>query len=162
MKWILVTALLVLGTASACSTIRRKKLDAFESSLAASMEPVIPQAVVGKPLDVRFTLHNHGTSTLSGCFGEAFEVTFNNGTQTKGLITVVDHPSCKRHFDLAPGDTAQCVYTTTVPTIPAGPAKLYGFVQVVSLYRCTQYGCDALAIKVVDHPQVEIVANGEE
>src|SRR5439155_15656610 len=97
--------------------------------------------------------------TVSGCFGEAFEVTFSNGKVAQGFLSAVDHPGCEQRFDLLPGASTGRIYTARVPAISTGPFKLHGFVQVVSLLGCDRYGCDAVSIPVIEHPEVQVVGN---
>jgi hypothetical protein len=154
MKRVLGVGWVALVSFVGCSTMRLDQIHGFQDSLTASMEPMAPQAMVGTTYPVRFTLHNGGAVTISGCFGGAFEVTFIDGKQDLGFVTTVDHPDCEQRFELLPGASIGRIYNARVPNIAPGQAKLRGYVQVVSLLGCDRYGCNAVNIPVFEQPEV--------
>lgn len=95
----------------------------------------------------KFTLTNNASAVFEGCFGPSWGVSVIVAGRDAGHLVRVEHPSCDERLTLLPRQSI--VWSKQVPLrdLPAGMAKVTGWVKVVDPAACDQrYGCHEVSV----------------
>ncbi len=148
-RWFL-PATLILSVACAGKMSRvTNALNGYEAALALRADAPSHPMIIGDPIAMRLTLLNRGSQPVTACVGpnqrlllRATPMTAREGRPPLDeRIALVDHPTCERHFSLAPGERLSWSTTVTFKDIGPGTADLDASIQVLHPHDCDQYGC---------------------
>jgi len=138
---------LVVMVSSDCAARRGPTVEAFGRQLLVDVTLDQDEAEIGETLGARYRLRNLGKATIEACIGDAGGYTVIGSEDARGLVDVVNHPSCATHFSLRAGEELTGLRPVTIPEVGQGSSKVVLWIQVVDPTRCDRYGCDAILLK---------------
>jgi hypothetical protein len=119
----------------------------FAQSLSLAMSFGNVPAAGDTSVKANFALTNNGSATFEGCFGPSWGVSVLVGGHDAGHLVRVEHPNCVEKLTLLPRQ--KIVWSKTVPLnrLPAGMAKITGWVKVIDPATCDRRtGCRETSI----------------
>jgi hypothetical protein len=111
------------------------------------IQPALASSAGGLRVPLRFTLHNDSDQPIHTCLSGGRVVhLWDLDSQHAYTLTQEGkgQPGCEEPVDLAPHGDHSWTEEIAIPAIPAGPAKLVGFTQLVPQGSCQEKDCHPL------------------
>jgi hypothetical protein len=111
------------------------------------IQPALASSPGGLRVPLRFTLHNDSDQPIHTCLSGGRVVhLWDLDSQHAYTLTQQGkgEPACEEPVDLAPHGDHSWTEEIAIPAIPAGPAKIVGFTQVVPQGSCQEKDCHPL------------------